>query len=104
MHAISTPEPASPSAAPVPGAAHFQAVVADDAEEGDDGVQHGQDAQRGLHVAAALLQDVVHRQVAGRVVVTASEGAADSGAFACTARRELLAFNHRRSGDLIQTS
>lgn len=34
---------------------HLEAVVSDDAKEGDDGVEDGQDTQRGLHVAAALL-------------------------------------------------
>lgn len=39
---------------------HLQAVVSNDAEEGDDCVQHGQDAQHGLHVARALLQNEVN--------------------------------------------
>lgn len=35
---------------------HLKTVVSNDAEEGDDCVQDGQDAQHGLHVSAALLQ------------------------------------------------
>lgn len=38
---------------------HLKTVVPNDAEEGDDCVQDGQDAQHGLHVAAALLQNEV---------------------------------------------
>lgn len=112
MHVISISESASPKVQPAtdkhtqtqtPDASallpYFQAVVADDAEEGDDGVQHGQDAQRGLHVAAALLQDVVHGQDAGRVAVQA----ADAGALTGASRGELLPFDPRRSGHLIQS-
>ena len=37
--------------------AYLQTVVTNDTAEGDDSVEDGQDAQRGLHVPAALLQD-----------------------------------------------
>lgn len=50
------------------GAAHLQTVVADHAEQRDDGVEDGQEAQCGQHVAGALLQDkLVH--VEERVLV-----------------------------------
>lgn len=58
---------------PGPLPSYLQAVVADDAEEGNDGVQHGQDPQRGLHVAAALLQHVVHGEDAGRATIQAAD-------------------------------
>lgn len=38
---------------------HLKAVVSNNAEEGDDRVQDGQDAQHGLHVSTALLQNKV---------------------------------------------
>ena len=66
-------------------------------------MQHGQDAQGGLHVAAALLQDVVHSCRTGRAAVGAAVQDAHSGVSTCAARGELLSFNHRRSGHLIQT-
>lgn len=47
---------------------HLQTVVADQAEQRDDGVEHGQEAQSRQHVAGALLQDeLVH--VEERVLV-----------------------------------
>lgn len=40
---------------------HLQTVVADQAEQRDDGVEHGQEAQSRQHVSGALLQDeLVH--------------------------------------------
>lgn len=42
-------------------ATHLQTVVADHAEQRDEGVEDGQEAQCGQHVAGALLQDkLVH--------------------------------------------
>lgn len=38
---------------------HLKAVVSNNAEEGDDCVQDGQDAQHGLHVSTTLLQNKV---------------------------------------------
>lgn len=38
---------------------HLEAVVADDAEEGDDGVDDTEKSHGGLHVACALFQEVV---------------------------------------------
>lgn len=49
---------------------YLEAVVADDADEGDDRVQHGQEGQRGLHVARALLQVVKDWDVFVIVVVS----------------------------------
>lgn len=50
----------------------LQTVVADHAEQRDDGVEDGQEAQRGQHVAGALLQDkLVHVEERVLVVVAA---------------------------------
>lgn len=38
---------------------HLETVVADDAEEGDDGVDDGEESHRRLHVAGALFQKIV---------------------------------------------
>lgn len=40
---------------------NLEAVVADDAEEGDDGVDDGEERQGRLHVTGALFQEVVQR-------------------------------------------
>lgn len=39
---------------------YFQAVVSNDAEERNDRVENSQDAQGGLHVPTAFLQDIVN--------------------------------------------
>lgn len=52
---------APPAGRVSPGGTDLEAVVSDDAEEGDDGVGDGEEAQRRLHVARALLQEEVHQ-------------------------------------------
>lgn len=95
---------------------HLEAVVADDAEEGDDGVHDGEDAQHGLHVAAALLQDEadgerlqrLHGLIAGLLLRlhALSAGIPLDGAFRRAAReRRLPLFNRGRGGrDLERTT
>lgn len=52
---------------------HLQTVVADQAEQRDDGVEHGQEAQSRQHVAGALLQDeLVHVEERVLVVLIAA--------------------------------
>lgn len=78
---------------------YFQTVIPYDAEEWDDCVQDGQNPQRGLHVATAFFQDIMHCN--DSLIITFQ--AAQLSTFTSRYHRNFLFFCHSRGGDLFKS-